>query len=101
MKTELMEIKDIIITPFILLIVLFLGFILRTRYDKDSPFRKYYLPALWIKIFGATALCFVYQFYYHGGDTLGFYEGTKVFWEVLIHDFSLAVDFILSNSQNI
>jgi len=96
-----MDIKDIIITPFFLLFIFFISFILRTKYEIGSPLRKYYFPAMWVKVLGAIAICFVYQFYYGSGDTIGFYEATKVFWAMLTHEPSSAIDLLFSTSLDL
>lgn len=46
--------------------------------------RKYFIPALSLKMFGALASGLVYQYYYRGGDTMEFYTSASyiygLFW---------------------
>jgi len=47
----------------------------------DEVNRKYFLPALTVRIVGALAVGFVYQFYYEGGDTYNFHtHGSRHIW---------------------
>ena len=68
-----MELKDFLCTPIILLLVYFLAYTLRTRFTNENN-RRYFIPALTIKIAGAIGLGLIYQFYYQGGDTYNYFE---------------------------
>jgi len=63
-----MGLKDFIVTPFIIFIVYLIGFIIR-NYVTDNTTRKYFFPALTLKIIGAISVGLIYQFYYGGGAT--------------------------------
>lgn len=83
-----MELRDIVVTPLLLVIVLLVSLYIRNRI-RDPILRKYFLPALWLKIFGALALGFIYQFYYSGGDTYNYHTfGSRVIWEAFTENFS-------------
>ncbi len=54
------------------------------------------MPALWLKICGALALGFIYQFYYNGGDTYNYHTyGSRIIWEAFITDFSIGMKLLL------
>jgi len=75
--------NDILLLPFFLLLVYFVAIIYRNKhYEKGNKLRKYFLPALTVKVFGAIAVGFIYQFYYKGGDTFYFYQGSEVIWDI-------------------
>jgi hypothetical protein len=60
------------------------AYALRNRVT-DPICRKYFFPALTIKIIGAVALGVVYQFYYRGGDTFAFHtHGSRHVWEAFM-----------------
>jgi hypothetical protein len=60
--------------------------------------RRYYFPALTLKIIGAIALGFIYQFYYSGGDTFAYHtHGSRVLWDKLIEDPSIAIKAFFSH----
>ena len=76
-----MELRDLIITPFIILLV-YAGAYLVRPYVTDSVNRRYFIPALSVRILGALAMGFIYQFYYHGGDTFNYHTlGSRIVWE--------------------
>lgn len=60
-----------------------LAYYLRPRLCDEDNYR-YFFPALTLKIIGAIAIGFLYQFYYNGGDTFGYHtHGSRVIWETL------------------
>lgn len=66
----------------------------------DGVNRKYFFPALTLKIFGAIALGFLYQFYYDGGDTFNFHTiGSRVIWEAFWESPGKGFDLLLSRGE--
>jgi hypothetical protein len=79
-----MELRDFIVTPILLVIIFFIGFLIRPQVT-DSNTRKYFFPALIVKVIGALAVGFLYQFYYQGGDTFNFHtHGSRHIWEAFM-----------------
>lgn len=75
-----MELRDLVVTPVLLVIVFVTAYLVRP-YFTDQINRKYFIPALLLKIIGAVSLGFIYQFYYNGGDTFNFHTyGSRVIW---------------------
>ncbi len=74
-----------------------IAYVLRRRLC-DSVTYRYYFPALTVKIVGALAVGFIYQFYYSGeGDTFNYHtRGSRVIWELLMDDPSAAINLIFS-----
>ena len=78
-----MELKDIFLIPIYFLLILFIASRLKP-YFTNKYTAKFFIPALIAKLLGALALGLIYQFYYHGGDTLNyFYDAQR-----LAHSFS-------------
>lgn len=76
-----MEQRDLLVTPIIILLVLVVAYMLRPQFT-DEVTKKYFFPALLLKIFGAIAVGFIYQFYYGGGDTFTYHtHGSRHVWE--------------------
>lgn len=72
--TYIFGIMDLVL-PLVVLSVIYLvsnRVVLANRYHR--PEYKYFIPGLFYKIFFALALCFIYVFYYNGGDTIGYFE---------------------------
>ena len=79
-----MELRDLFVTPVLLIVDFVFAYLIRPRVT-DSINRKYFLPALGVKIVGAICLGFIYQFYYNGGDTYNFHtHGSRHIWEAFM-----------------
>ncbi|MBC7390078.1 MAG: hypothetical protein H7329_12755 [Opitutaceae bacterium] len=69
-----------------MIVIYFVAYAIRNKVT-DKYTRKYFIPALSLKLFGAIALGLVYQFYYKGGDTFGYYKnGSTVIWNTFLID---------------
>jgi len=78
------ELRDLIVTPLIIMLVYVGAYIARSRFT-DAVNRRYFIPALTAKILGALALGFIYQFYYDGGDTYNYHtHGSRHVWEAFM-----------------
>ncbi len=78
-----MTIEDIVFFPFFLLLILLLAFLLKPAVTNPIS-RRYYFPALGVKLLGAIALGLIYQFYYGGGDTFNFFHDSYFIWKAFI-----------------
>ncbi|MEQ8424942.1 MAG: hypothetical protein RIA63_09545, partial [Cyclobacteriaceae bacterium] len=79
-----MELRDLIVTPIVIFLVYAGAYWIRPRVT-DSINRKYFIPALTVRIIGALAVGFIYQFYYDGGDTFAYHTyGSRIIWEAFI-----------------
>ena len=79
-----MELRDIIVTPLLIIVVYCLAYLIRPRVTNTITSR-YFFPALTVKIIGALALGFLYQFYYAGGDTYNFHtHGSRHIWDAFM-----------------
>lgn len=51
----------------------------------DEVNRRYFFPALTVRVIGALAVGFLYQFYYDGGDTFAYHtHGSRPLWEAMM-----------------
>ena len=81
-----MGVQDLIIAPIYLALFLLLGYVLRNKFTNSST-RKYFLPALTFRFFGAIMLGVIYQFYYSGGDTFNYFEhGSAWIYEAFLNN---------------
>lgn len=71
-----MEFKDLFITPLFLAIFYAIAFAIRRKASNVFT-KKYFIPALTLKFFGAISLGIIYQFYYGGGDTFNYFDQAK------------------------
>ena len=91
-----MDLRDLFITPLYLLVIYLLAWVLRPLVT-DRYTRKYFLPGLSVKLLGALAVGFIYQFYYGGGDTLNYFHDAGVIWEAFWDSPSIAFKLIWAN----
>lgn len=77
---NLLTTSDLFYAPiYALLLLIFFAFIKNLLYRSDNPIRKYFIPALLVKMIGAVAIGIVYSQYYGGGDTNEFWNNALVF----------------------
>lgn len=94
-----MELKDLIISPIVLVFVLVIAFVIRKQ-TADEVTRKYFFPGLVLKIFGAIGVGLVYQFYYGGGDTFSYFtHGSAHIWDAFTHDFNVGFKLLTANGE--
>jgi hypothetical protein len=70
---------DYLLFPiYFCVILLFAKMYARKKYGQ-SPLAKYFMRGLLVKIIGGFCFAMVYQYYYNGGDTTGYYWCAKAF----------------------
>ena len=95
-----MELKDLVVTPIWLLIIYAGAFLLRPKLTTETT-RKYFIPALTVRLIGAISVGIIYQYYYNGGDTFNFFtHGSSHIWEALKDSPLKALKLILANGQH-
>src|SRR5688572_1598150 len=94
-----MELRDLIVTPIVLMVVYVGAYIIRPRVT-DEVNRKYFFPALTIRILGALALGFLYQFYYGGGDTFNYHtNGSRPIWDAFCDSPFIGLKLLFSQGE--
>ena len=93
---QFIEIKDFILLPIYLAIIYALAYASRNRkYAMRHPLRKYYIPALTVRLAGAVGLGVVYQYYYgYGGDTGSYFYNSKFIAEYFTKDSDVFFDLV-------
>ena len=92
-----MELKDLIVTPLLLILICILAYFIR-YFVSDKTTNRYFLPGLSLKILGAIAVGFIYQFYYKGGDTFAYFDlGSRFIWEAFLDSPSKAFQLIFAD----
>jgi hypothetical protein len=94
-----MELRDLIVTPIFIIFVFFIAYLIRPIVT-DQVTKKYFFPALTVKIIGAILLGFIYQFYYDGGDTYNYHTyGSRYIWEAFLDSPSKGLDLLFSSGD--
>ena len=86
-KTLFLSLQDLLLTPIYLGILYGIAFAIRSKVTNVYT-RKYFIPALTIKFVGAIMFGLIYEFYYHGGDTSGYYAEANRVYEIFGRNFS-------------
>ena len=81
---QYLEPKDLVLTPLFIGLVFFIANTFKANFvGVGSPLQRYFIPALALKVVGAVSSGLVYQFYYHGGDTMDFYTSSSYIYSIL------------------
>jgi hypothetical protein len=93
-----MVFKDLLLTPLYLGIIYLIAYSIRRKYT-DRFTKKYFIPALTVKIIGAIGLGLVYQFYYGGGDTFNYFNHVRVIYNAFLESPLIAFKIVFSHGQ--
>ncbi|WKN32232.1 hypothetical protein PZB74_02540 [Porifericola rhodea] len=97
-----MGIKDLLITPVWLGIIYFLAYTLRPVFT-DNRIKAYFIPGLSVKVVGALAVGFIYQFYYGGGkpsgDTFNYFKEAQVIFNAFLENPKAGIQLLLANGE--
>jgi hypothetical protein len=76
---QYLTIWDLILTPFYLLILIWIAKRqCNKRYPVGHALRPYFMNGLYVKFAGAIFVGLIYQYYYGGGDTFEYFKHTKI-----------------------
>jgi hypothetical protein len=78
-----LELGELLALPFFLFIVFSLAYAAQRRNVLKNPSYNYFARGIMAKLVGATVFCFVYVYYYHGGDTFSYFESSRSFVNLL------------------
>lgn len=74
---------DLLLPPFYIFLIYFIAFRVKSKNISQKPYYKYFIPALSFKLLGGIAMCFIYTYYYHGGDVTNYYDSSVAYINVL------------------
>lgn len=90
-----MDFRDLVVTPVILLLAYVVAYMARP-WLTDEVNRGYFMPALTLKIIGALAVGFIYQFYYGGGDTFSYHtQGSRHIWNAFMNSPATGIKLLM------
>ncbi|MDH3708864.1 MAG: hypothetical protein OER04_03190 [Cyclobacteriaceae bacterium] len=93
-----MELKDLVVTPLVILFILSVAYLSRERFTNERT-KAIFMPALLLKLFGAIMLGVIYQFYYSGGDTYNYFEQSSVVFQAFYESPPDGIKLFLSNGE--
>ena len=98
---QYLTIWDLVLTPLFLGVIIFIARRSRDKkYPVGHPLRNYYLPGLYVKLFGAIFIALIYQYYYGGGDTFNYYNHSRIINSSLNDSFTVWLKLILRISPD-
>jgi hypothetical protein len=90
---------DLIVTPLAFFLIMALAYLLR-KTTASNETKRYFYPALLLKIVGALGVGFIYQFYYGGGDTFTFFtHGASHVFDAFVDDIGTGFKLLTSNGE--
>lgn len=95
---SLFSFSDVILVPFFLLIIFFIATRIKNRYLKIHKEYSFFVKGLIFKILGVSFFCFVYVYYYGGGDTVNYFIGSKALSELFFIDLNRYFDIVINNN---
>ena len=94
--------QDLLLTPIVLFIVYLIAYAVRPSFT-DRVTHQYFLPGLTVKIIGAIAVGFIYQFYYGGGrpsgDTFNYFANAAIIYEAFGESFDTGLQLLLADGE--
>ncbi|GIV33707.1 MAG: hypothetical protein KatS3mg031_1242 [Chitinophagales bacterium] len=68
-----MPTKELYYIPLYLAVIYLIALVVRNKFYPEGPLRKYFIPALTVKLIGAIGAGVIYFYYYQDGDTVYYY----------------------------
>jgi hypothetical protein len=93
------NIFDLLLTPIYLLIIYFIASYLQEKKIRKNPAYKWYTKGLFAKLFGAIAVCLIYQFYYTGGDTTNYFISSSAIMKMGGKNFSIFIEMMTGDNS--
>jgi hypothetical protein len=90
-----MDIKDFLLTPVYLVLIYALAFAIRPRVTNAYT-KRYFIPALTLKIIGAIALGILYHTIY-AGDTNNYFHHGEIIYKAFGESFSAGIELLTTN----
>lgn len=92
-----MELKDLYITPIYLALIYGLAYGVRASVTNVYT-KKYFIPALTVKIVGAIALGILYNTFY-GGDTNAYYREAGIIYHAFGDSFAVGWELVTTSGE--
>ena len=80
---EYLEPVEIMAYILFTILVLVFSFRIKNKNIKKHPEYKYFVPGVLVKLLGAGFFCFIYTYYYKGGDTVVYWESARAYSNLL------------------
>ena len=95
-----MQLQDLFLTPCYLIVIYFVAYVLKSRVVRNPILKRYFIPALTLRIIGAISLGLIYQFYYKGGDTFSYYSYATTIWTAMWESPIVGIKLLLTSGKD-
>jgi hypothetical protein len=95
-----MELRDLFLTPLYLGLIYAVAFAVQGQVTNVYT-RKYFIPALSLKLIGAIAFGLIFKFYYGGGDTFNYFHHSSLMYEAFGDSFSVGLKLLTSDGERL
>ncbi|MBF9222140.1 hypothetical protein [Hymenobacter ruricola] len=92
----MLNFKDLFLTPIYLGIFYLIAYSLRDKFTNVYT-RPYFIRALTLKFIGAISLGLIYEFYYGGGDTSGYFNHGTIIQSAFSDSFQAGLKLITNS----
>ncbi|MFC5269353.1 hypothetical protein [Adhaeribacter terreus] len=98
-----MDLKDLFLTPIYLILIYGMAYWIRPKVTTNVT-RKYFIPALTLKLIGAITLGLIYQFYYGSlgnpaGDTFNYFWHSKQITQAFYDSPKIGLKLLFSHGE--
>ena len=94
--SDLINYEDIFLSLVYFSIAVFIGYLIKAKFEKENPEYKFFILGLIFKIIGVFAFCLIYVFYYDGGDTTNYFFGAKAVTNILFQDYEKGIPILFN-----
>ncbi len=91
---QILNVTDFLLLPFLVAFWMGIFTVFRNKRYKDSQLKRYFLPALGLRLFGAVLTACMYQYYYGYGDTFFYFLGARDVYDSLLSNPSAAFEMM-------
>jgi len=88
-----LELTEVLALPFYVFLIVALAYIYQMRKVRTNPSYKFFARGILAKMIGGAVFCFVYVYYYNGGDTIAYFESARSYSKLFLlrpYDFTKA-----------
>lgn len=94
------QLYEYIVAIIYLVLIYSFAIVIRNKFYKKSPLKKYLFPALTVKLIGGLGVCLIYNYYYHSGDTCNYFFASKVISTIIFNNPSDGIRLFFSSGGN-
>lgn len=91
---QILYTKDFILLPLFLVMWFLVFYLYRNQKYKHSVLKKYFLPALGLRLLGAVLTAMMYQYYYGYGDTFFYFFGARDIYNAMLSNPETAYELL-------